>query len=354
MEKFNPLYEMSAAENSIVRNYLQKQDVYSEATRNEQDFALFKKMNAYVSKNKDLARMVYLLAYTLKASSEKDPSLQAGFVTANLFTVANSLDKQRRLAKALVHKTGHTPSTKKEERAISRTAGFMEKRLIYVRDIVIRENLHLTPVSDYLNITKRDLEQDVQAHFGFFLTREQLKEKQEAYINEISEIVESAGADSYKQNLRAYNEKRMNFRRQAEEEKARKREEKKEAKLDRAESTLAISTFHFAEDLKESLIKGCYFETCKALKKDLKDEKLASGYVVLQSTSGDNASCTRYYKRAEDGKRRNAYRLSSATPLSLEEAKNVCDKYYDKGSYLAMVFGMKELRIVYDPTKRKE
>ena len=349
---FDKGFECNVAEEITLKKYLGKGELHKSPKRNPADFELMRLLNKAIVSNRDLAWKVYTMAFSLQMVMKEDPSIQAGAVVANLFSIAKSLDRQRNLAKAVNRKTAYTPTDSREQHAVKRMCSHMRIRADYISRTIIPGNLKMTPVYDYLQITGRDWDEDLEELTGFLLSPEEIEEKRKEYIIRILNALRDRPVQ-YRKELDAYN---MLTARKAEEKRRERKEhrlEQKNERLDARERSLAVSSFHFEEDLRVSLQEGKYFETVNASRKDLeKNPALRDGFIVLQTRyNKQNAETTHYYKEGT-GKKENitVSKLASATVMTFEKAKAVCDRYYDKGHYLGVVFSMKELRAVYDPS----
>ena len=202
-------YALNAEEEKTIKKYLEKRDIHSDPKRNDDDFALMKTINHAINKNKDLYRKVCTMAFCLQKAAKEDPAIQADNIITNLFGIAKSIERQRKLAKGVNRKTAHTPTSEKERWAITRMCSRMNARMDYLSGTVIPENLKMTPIFDYLKITGRNWEDDLQELTGLFLSREEIEKRMEEYISRVLNTIQGHPA-TYRKELDAYNERIRN------------------------------------------------------------------------------------------------------------------------------------------------
>jgi len=162
----------------------------------------------------------------LRAAGEKE----IYWITNNLHRMIRSLIGQKKLVSAIrLSVMGTVAPEEKEKDAIRKVMRDIHERLRYLHAIPIPENLRLTWIHDYLEVTgETDFAQVIRRKYPTMRAMVDLQEDQEAlgrFLEEMRESLIRAGReDDWKDRLREYIW--INQKRDAE-EKARKAEEKR-------------------------------------------------------------------------------------------------------------------------------
>lgn len=139
-----------------------------------------------------------------------DPNLR--FVIRNLDAMVGSLKKQRDLASRIRMTYLSLKPNEREHRDIEITLTRFEKRISYLRSMVIPSNLKMTPLNDYLEINGRlEMRDDIHDWLGDIYDIIETNESGEVsfYAEHIINTLSQAGRqDSYKELLSKYAEER--------------------------------------------------------------------------------------------------------------------------------------------------
>ena len=145
-------------------------------------------------------------------------------IICNLNRVIFSLTKQRDKEVVVKHTYSTVPPLPYEVGYVKKFIKDIRKRVAFIRNVIVPENLELTPIKEYLEVTgKNTLLQDIREKIGdhkamFCATREQL----DAYAGDILKAITEAGLmDSYKERLDAYHKRDEERTRMVKEEKQR-------------------------------------------------------------------------------------------------------------------------------------
>ena len=145
-------------------------------------------------------------------------------IICNLNRVIFSLMKQRDKGVVVKYTYSTVPPLPYEVGYVKKFITDARKRTTFIRNAIVPENLELTPIKEYLEVTgKNTLFQDIREKIGdhkamFGATREQL----DSYAGDILKIITEAGLmDSYKERLDAYNKRNEERARVIKEEKQR-------------------------------------------------------------------------------------------------------------------------------------
>lgn len=96
-----------------------------------------------------------------------DPSMCV--IVKSLYSVSNSLAKQRDFLIAAMIQFKKRKPDEKERYALNKLVRDINSRLIYIRKTVIKENIDLTPIKEYLEIVKSDsFVEDFHGYFSNF------------------------------------------------------------------------------------------------------------------------------------------------------------------------------------------
>jgi len=171
------------------------------------------------------------------------------WVCNNFERITHSLFKQRDLIKAVSASLMRRKPEPEEKAAIVGLIKDIRKRIDYLNSIPIPENIRLTPIQDYLDLTGgKSFADEVKTEFAgakdLFESRE--NGKMDEYITEMIDTLEKAGkAEAYKERLAVYTKR---AKEKIEKAKAEKEAEKKAVALN--ESINGIDLF------REQFFKG--------------------------------------------------------------------------------------------------
>ena len=133
---------------------------------------------------------------------------EIAYLANNMFSIVNSVRKQRDLVIAAKKTFMSVEPDKDEYTSLKREMSKIKTRMKYLRETVFPANFALTPIQDYLEIRGiRTMREDLLAHFGtnigiFDASRNGGIQE---YTKEIFRVVEEAGRqDNYRERLSKY------------------------------------------------------------------------------------------------------------------------------------------------------
>lgn len=164
------------------------------------------------------------------------------WVCNNFERITKSIFKQRELIKAVSAAVMRRKPEPEEKEAIAGLIKDIRKRIDYLNSIPIPENIRLTPIQDYLDLTAgKSFIDEVKTEFNgakdLFESRE--NGRMDEYITEMMDTLEKSGkAEAYKERLAVYTKRAQE---RIEKAKAEKEAEKKAVALN--ESINGIDLF---------------------------------------------------------------------------------------------------------------